>query len=259
MDLKSAFPQRNAGRWEVVITTIIFLISILSFLGCTTVQPSRTPSELTSGPEPRMNLGPGDVLEIKFLTAAELNETQTVRPDGMISLQMLEEVMAQGKTPKELRDELTQLYAPHLKKPVITVIVRSLANRKVYVSGHVNKPGVIDMPMRLTVLEAIMQAGGFDDRRAEVSTVVLIRHKDGKRYGASLDLTPALRGQEFESVYLEPQDIIYVPRSKISQVNQWIDQYINLMIPRTGFSYSTVLGSGATIGFTPPTTVVTQP
>ena len=87
---------------------------------------------------------------------------------------------------------------------------------------------------------------------------ILFRHKDGKRYGCALDFRDALAGKEFLSFYLEPQDIVYVPRTKISQVNLWIDQYINQMIPRVGFTYSTPVGS-ATIGFTPPTTVVTQP
>jgi hypothetical protein len=68
-----------------------------------------------------------------------------------------------------------------------------------------------------------------------------------------------LKGKEFQPFYLEPEDIIYVPRTVISKVNLWIDQYINQVIPRVGFTYSTLLGSGATIGFTPPTTVVTQP
>jgi protein involved in polysaccharide export with SLBB domain len=115
------------------------------------------------------------------------------------------------------------------------------------------------MPRRITALEAIMMAGGFDYRRAEVSNVVIIRHKDGKRYGCSLDFRDALKGKEFQPFYLEPEDIIYVPRTVISKVNLWIDQYINQIIPRVGFTYSTLLGSGATIGFTPPTTVVTQP
>lgn len=89
--------------------------------------------------------------------------------------------------------------------------------------------------------------------------MVIIRHKDGKRYGCALDFSDALKGKETQPFYLEPQDIVYVPRNKISQVNLWIDQYINQIIPRVGFSYMAPLGSGATIGISPPTTVVTAP
>jgi len=121
------------------------------------------------------------------------------------------------------------------------------------------RPGLVDMPRQMTALEAIMQAGGFDYRRAEVSNVVIVRHKDGKRYGCALDFRDALAGKEVQLFYLEPQDIVYVPRNKISQVALWIDLHINQMIPRVGFTWSKFIGDGQTIGITPPTTVVTQP
>ena len=215
--------------------------------------------ELASQPPPKLTLAPGDVLDIKFYYAPELNESQAVRPDGKIFLQLIGEVDVLGKTPGELKEELVQGYAGQLRKPEIAVIVRSLSNRRVYVGGDVLRPGLIDIPHPITALEAIMQAGGFDYRRAEVSNVVIIRHKDGKRYGCALDFTGALSGKEFQPFFLEPQDIVYVPRNKISQVGLWIDQYINQIVPRVGFTYTAPLAGGATIGITPSTTVVTPP
>jgi protein involved in polysaccharide export with SLBB domain len=231
----------------------------ISFLACQTVQPAKTPLEMASGPQPRLSLGPGDVLDIKFFYASELNESQTVRPDGKITLQLIGDVDVKGKTPEELKKELSQAYTGQLRIPEVAVIVRSIFNRKIYVGGDVNRPGAIEMPAPITALEAIMQAGGFDYRRAEVSNVVIIRHKDGKRYGCALDFTPALKGMEFQQFYLEPQDIVYVPRTKISQVNLWIDQYINQIVPRVGFGITWPVGTGGTIAIVPPTTVVTQP
>jgi protein involved in polysaccharide export with SLBB domain len=215
--------------------------------------------EMASEPAPRLILRPGDLLDIRFYYAPELNDTQTVLPDGKITLQLIGEVQAEGKTPAELRAELVNFYAAQLKRPEVAVIVRSWADRRVYVGGDVLKPGLIYIPRPTTALEAIMEAGGFDYRRAEVSNVVIIRHKDGKRYGCSLDFRAALAGKEFQDFYLEPRDIVYVPRTKISQVNLWIDQHINQMIPRVGLSFSKDIGGGATIGFIPITTVVTQP
>jgi protein involved in polysaccharide export with SLBB domain len=214
---------------------------------------------MATQPEPRLTLGPGDVLDVKFFYNPELNESQTVRPDGKIALHLIGEVVVREKTPAEVKEELVKAYTGQLKIPEVSVIVRSFISRRVYVGGSVNKPGAIEIPRPITALEAIMEAGGFDYRRAEVSNVVIIRHKDGKRYGCALDFRDALAGKEFQSFYLEPQDIIYVPRTVVTQVALWIDQHINQMIPHVGFSYSTPLGSGATIGFTPPTTVVTQP
>ncbi len=244
------------GRTILSLAALTFFCTLL---GCATIEPSRTPMELASTPAPKLTLAPGDVLDVKFYYAPELNESQAVRPDGKIFLQLIGEVDVRGKSPGELKEELVKAYSNQLRKPEVAVIIRSLSNRRVYVGGDVLRPGPIDIPHPITALEAIMQAGGFDYRRAEVSNVVVIRHKDGKRYGCALDFTGALSGKEFEPFFLEPQDIVYVPRNKISQVGLWIDLYINQVIPRVGLTYSKDIGGGAVLGITPPTTVVTQP
>ena len=243
-------------KWIPAIGLLLFCFSLLA---CQTVQPAKTPLEMTPVSEPAVILGPGDVLDIKFFYAPELNENQAVRPDGRITLQLVGEVGVKGKTPEELRKELVTAYTGQLRNPEVAVIVRSLSNRKIYVGGDVIRPGVFDMPAPISALEAIMQAGGFDYRRAEVSNVVIIRHLDGKRYGCALDLTPALSGKEFKPFFLVPQDIVYVPRTKISQVGLWIDQYINQLVPRVGLAMSWPLGTGGSIGVIPPTTVISPP
>ena len=188
-------------------------------------------------PPSRILLEAGDALEVKFFHTPELNETQTVNPDGCIALQLIGEVKVEGVTPTQLRDGLLQMYASHLKDPDIVVVVRSYQNRRVFVGGEVKTPGIVQMPGELTVLEAIMQAGGFDMREAEVRNVVVIRHLDDQRYGYSLDLKAALAGEATRPFYLEPKDIVYVPRTSIAKINQWVDQHINKIIPRTGFIF----------------------
>jgi len=235
-------------KWWTLLTVVI-LMSIL-LLGCQS--PPRYPSapiayETEVVTHPRIALVPGDVLDVKFFYTPELNEGQTVRPDGKITLQLIGEIEVEGKTPAELRDELLKLYAPHLKDPEVAVIIRSSYNRRVFVGGQVMKPGVIEMPGEITVLEAIMQAGGFDLREAEVRNVVVIRHKDRQRYGYSVNLKAALAGNETNPFFLEPKDIVYVSRTEIAEVGQWIDQHINQLVPRTGFIYMTPVGS-STIG-----------
>jgi hypothetical protein len=83
-----------------------------------------------------------------------------------------------------------------------------------------------------------MQAGGFNARTAKVQEVLLIRHKDGHRYGAKLDFKDALHGRQFEEFELEPMDIVYVPQKTVVKVNTWIDQHISKMIPYMGISYA---------------------
>ncbi len=193
-------------------------------------------------------LRPGDEVELKFYYTPELDITQTVRPDGKISLQLLGEIDVQGKSPSGLREELLKLYVPHLKKPEIAVIVRSLLNRRVYVGGQVITPGVIEIPAEVDVLQAVMQAGGFIFPEAEVKNVIVIRHKSGQRYAYSVNLDGALKGEATQPFYLQPQDIVYVPRTKITKLDQWVDQHISQLLPRTGFLITRTSGK-TTVGY----------
>ena len=133
-------------------------------------------------PMPRVVIGPGDVLDVKFFDLPELNESQAVRPDGKIALQLVGDVDVAGLSPAEITENLRTLYQPHLLNPKIAVVVRSFRNNRVYVGGEVRTPGSFELTTAMTPLEAIIQAGGFDMRSAKVKNVVLIRHADGKRY-----------------------------------------------------------------------------
>jgi len=197
---------------------------------------------------PRVVLEPGDEIELKFYYTPELDITQTVRPDGKIALQLIGEIDVQGKTPGALREELLRLYVPHLKKPEIAVIVRSLLNRRVYVGGEVTAPGVVAIPGKTDLLQAIMQAGGFKLPEAAVRNVVVIRHTDGQRYAYAVNLESALKGNGSEPFYLQPQDIVYVPRTKITKVNQWVDQHINKLMPDMGLYIMRTSGR-TTVGY----------
>lgn len=205
-------------------------------------------SETEATTSPRVALKSGDEVELKFYYTPELDITQTVRPDGKISLQLIGEIFVQGKSPSELREELLKLYMPYLKKPEIAVIVRSLLNRRVYVGGQVLTPGVIEMPGEIDVLEAVMEAGGFILPEAEVKNVVVIRHRDGQRYAYSVNLEPILKGDASQPFYLQPQDIVYVPRTKITKVGQWVDQHINKLMPDIGFYFTRTYGR-TTVGY----------
>ena len=98
------------------IISLAGLILFSTLLGCATVQPAKTPMEMASEPEARLTLGPGDVLDIKFYYAPELNESQTVRPDGKITLQLIGEVAVKGKAPAELQEELVRAYTGAIKE-----------------------------------------------------------------------------------------------------------------------------------------------
>lgn len=210
--------------------------------GCQSVAPARTAAEAKLVPPTKIILGPGDTIEIKFAYASQFNETFTIRPDGKVELQLIGEIIAQGKTPDALREEMIERYAEQLQHPQLAVIVRTLQERRVYVGGEVKQPGVITIPGDLTALEAVVQAGGFNAETAETENVVVVRRdEDGRQYGYALNLKDVITGQETEPFYLAPRDIVYVPRIKIAEVNQWVQQHFWRMLPP--FSMG--------IGFTP--------
>ena len=244
------YSNQRLTRLQSLKKAITILLCLSTLLGCQT--PPRyppAPKGTPNAPPQSVGLQPGDEIELKFFYTPQLDLTQRVRPDGKIQLQLVGEVEVAGKTPGELREELLGLYGIHLKDPELAVIVRSTHKQRIYVGGSVKTPGIIEMPAQLTLLEAVIEAGGFDPEVAELENVVIIRHKDGKRNGYSIDLTSMLEGnQEIQPFYLQPQDIIYVPRTRIVKLNQWIEQYINRSIPNTaGFFYTTPVGDG-TIG-----------
>jgi len=228
------YPRRSLSGAPFILALLAVAIAGLCGCGSPASGPLNPLFNLELGPSvpPDVILAPGDQLDVKFFYAEELNELlQPIRPDGAISLQLVGDVIAQGKTPAELRQELRELYAPHLRIPEVAVIVRSLVNRKVYVGGQVNAPGLVEMPGQMTALEAIMHAGGFVGETAEPDAVVLIRHKDGQRYGLKLEFADALDGEAYQPFFLEPYDIIHVPETTIVKVTTWIDQHINQIIP----------------------------
>lgn len=231
---------------------IAFLTILAAFinLGCGTGSAiPRVAAGQASLPPPVLLLESGDVLEIRFLYWPELDQTQMIRPDGKISLAMISEVRAAGLTPEQLDSRLTELYAGQLKSPDITVIVRTLVSQRIYVGGEVYRPGLIPLQGDMTVMEAIMAAGGFDKRSAQMRNVVVVRRDGEKMHAVTMDLRPALSSSVSQSFYLAPHDIVFVPRTRIDAVDQWVEQYISRVVPTTVLNYSHKLSSETSIGY----------
>ena len=199
------------------------------------------PNTENSNPPLTMVLMPGDEIEISFLGAPDLGITQCIRRDGRISLRLVGEMMAAGKTPAEVRAELIDLYGSQIQFKEVTVKV--LTSPPVFVLGAVLRPGSVDMPGRvdmsrpLSALDAIAAVGGFDEATAEVRSVIIIRKEQGRYRGFTLDFSPILHGRSDQTFYLQPYDIVYVPRTFIVKVDQWVEQHIVKLIPALGIRY----------------------
>lgn len=182
----------------------------------------------------------GDSLDIKFFYDPELNESVLVRPDGWISLQLIQEIRAAGLTPKQLKENLFEKYQTKIKQPEITVLVRSFSAQKVYVDGEVFKPGLVALTGQMTLLQSLALAGGLKDSARSDGIIVIRRSLENRPFSKVINLEKVLDGTDpTQDLLLLPADIVFVPKSPIANVNLWIDQYIRKMVPIPfGFSYS---------------------
>jgi polysaccharide export outer membrane protein len=160
-------------------------------------------------------LGEGDTVRVAFEGDTNMNTVVKVQLDGTVALPLVGAFKALGLTPEELRAALMERYKKLLSVNEITVTLLS-ASASVYVSGAVLKPGRIPLDRPLTALEAVMEAGGFDPRRAKVSKVSVLRKEGGKQRHFTLDLKRALSGEDPNPFYLQPFDIVHVPQKSFN-------------------------------------------
>ncbi len=185
----------------------------------------------------------GDVLDIKVYNLPELSVALAIRPDGKISVPLLDEVEAAGLTAAQLAEHLTNGYQKEFRNPRVTVIVRSFSNQTIYVGGEVAKPGLLPLAGDLTAFQAIVQAGGVKET-AKTDSVMLLRNDgQGKPMVRRVSLEEILKGKP--DTVLQPFDVVFVPKSRIARVDKWVDQHIRQMIPISlGFSFNYLFGSG---------------
>ena len=206
-------PRRTFFLRLQSLSKVAGLISVLTFLalagaGCQTDANSTTLSGQAEVPK-HVILASGDVVKLTFSSAPELNQSQKVRADGKLSLPLVGEVDAAGKTVGQLQSALVEIYKPQLKTPEVTVSLESSLTT-VTVSGAVNKPDRIAFERPTTVLQAIMQAGGPNEY-GTLKRVRLIRTVNGIQKSQVMDLHDI--GKEMKPFYVRDNDIIYVPQS----------------------------------------------
>ena len=220
---------------------IVISLLVLSLVGCGAAVKATPPVGPQSSPpggagdrvaEQEYRISVGDQLDIKFFYNPELNEQVIVRPDGRISLQLIPEVVANDLTPAALTRQLTERYSKDLKQPQLTVIVRAFGSQRVFVDGEVGKPGMIPILGLMTALQAISQAGGMKETARSSDVIIIRRGAANKPLAFPVNLKKARDGTDLaQDISLAPFDIIYVPRSRVANLNLWLDQYIRKNIP----------------------------
>jgi protein involved in polysaccharide export with SLBB domain len=189
----------------------VAVLAALVMLLCTGCQsPNDTPLPQQPTAKTPVNLSPGDVIKISFSGASDLNQSQKIRADGKLSLPLIGEVTAAGKTLVDFQNELIRLYKPQLRNSDMVVTLES-AVTQVVVSGAVSKPAKLTFDRPTTVFQAIMEAGGVNEY-GSLRRVHLIRIVNGEQLTQVVDLRPALRGKAASLLYVRDGDVIYVPQ-----------------------------------------------
>jgi polysaccharide export outer membrane protein len=180
---------------------------------------------------PVYRLFPGDEVEITVYSAPELSRTATIGPDGRLALPLIGAVRAADLTQDELRDVLVSAYAAHLRMPELTVTPRSYGSRQVFVGGEVARPGIYEMPANMDAFQAVALAGGFLPS-AHRRDVLILSRASGATAVSQVDLSMrAVRNGLPGAQALQRYDVVYVPRSRISQVNLFMQQYVRDALP----------------------------
>ena len=154
-------------------------------------------------------LVPGDKLRIEVYKDAQLSQSLQVRPDGKITLPLVGDVAAEGRTSTELRDALVVSLKEYNTNPVVTVIVVETVPPVVYVMGEVNAPGSQPLKGEVTVLQALAMAGGFKDF-AKTNKIVVQRKGAAGTSALKFNYSDAIKGKG-QTIYLRPGDTIIVP------------------------------------------------
>jgi polysaccharide export outer membrane protein len=156
-------------------------------------------------------IGAGDQLDISVWKNAELSRQVTVRPDGMISLPLVNDIRAAGLTPMELRELLAKKLSEYVPAAEVSVIVTRVRSYSISVVGSVGKPGRYVLSSPTTVLEAIALAGGLTEFASRRSITVLRTEGKGATTRVPFNYNNALAGEASENLLLHPGDVVVVP------------------------------------------------
>lgn len=155
-------------------------------------------------------IGPDDVLVVMFWREKDLSAEVAVRPDGMITLPLLNDVKAAGLTPDQLREAVEKAAAAFVEEPNVTVAVKQINSRRVFITGNVAKPGTYPLTGTTTVLQLIAIAGGLNEY-ADEKGIAVMRVEGGRTTSLKFNYKDVTRGRKLEqNVELKPGDTVVV-------------------------------------------------
>jgi polysaccharide export outer membrane protein len=192
---------------------VVYALALLAVIAGCGRRPIPPPPEPDIMNRPAYVIGPADLLSIRVWKNPELSLDQVpVRPDGKISVPLVNDVQAAGLTTLELKDVLTKALAEYVTNPEVTVVVVQMNSRKVFVLGEVTKPGPIPLVEDLRVLDAISAAGGFTTFADKRHVKVIRRQADGTGVEYRFNYNSYVSGGDpLSNLLLQNGDTIVVP------------------------------------------------
>ena len=204
------------STWKTAVAALV-LISSIALAQDAPAQPAansasdkttNAASNRQAGPE--YVIGPEDVLHIAVWKEADLTATLPVRPDGKISLPLLDDVQASGLTPKQLAASVTEKLKKYIADPRVTVVVTQINSKRIYLVGEVLHAGATPMLPNMTVLQAL-SSGGLS-QFANTKRIYVLRTENGKQQKLPVNYRKLVKGEQIEQNYvLQPGDTIVVP------------------------------------------------
>lgn len=171
-----------------------------------TTSGSHNPTDLAE-----YKIGPQDLLKIDVWKEDQLTRSVPVRPDGKITLPLLNDVQAAGLTPMELSTVIRDGLKKYINEPQVTVTVTEINSRRIYVTGEVVRPGAYSLLPDMTVLQALSTSGGFT-QFARVKGIYVLRTESGKQMKHAFNYKDAISGKKAqENLVLQPGDVIVIP------------------------------------------------
>jgi polysaccharide export outer membrane protein len=210
--------RKRSSIW-MFLSFLIFAVSASAQQDASQKQPSQpaVPAMASDAPkqaaaiERNYTIGAQDVLDISVWKEPEVSRVVPVRPDGRISLPLLNDVQAAGLTPAALAAQITESLKKYLTNPQVTVIVTTINSQRVYISGEVVRPGAFPMLPGMTVMQALTSAGGFTPF-AKMKSIYVLREENGKKNKFPFNYKAVVNGKNADQdIELKAGDTIVVP------------------------------------------------
>jgi polysaccharide biosynthesis/export protein len=194
----------------------MMLFLLVMSLGWTTATSAQQQQQTPAGTTAQgygtsdFRLGPDDIIEVSVFGEKDLSTTVPVRPDGKISINLIGEMVASGKTATELQKDIADKYKRFFAEPAVTVVVKEINSPKVSVLGEVKNPGIYKIKDRATVLDAIALAGGLTEYAKKDRVTVIRVEPSGEQLHLKINLVDQIKGGRPGPFYVQPYDKVYV-------------------------------------------------